>query len=77
MLFASDRPTAGSGFHLWISNRNSDGDPWGDPQPLTELNSPAPSMEFAGWISADRCRIYFSSSRDGAIHRTYFASRPL
>ena len=77
MLFASDRPTAGSGMHLWISNRASENDPWGDPKKITELESTAPATDFAGWISADRCRIYFSSSRDSTIHRTYFASRPL
>lgn len=76
MLFASDRPTAGSGFHLWTSSRASENDPWGAPQKIAELESAAPSIEFAGWISADRCRIYFSSSRDSTIQRAYFASRP-
>lgn len=76
MVFASDRPTAGSGYHLWIANRASENDAWGTPEKIAELESAAPSMEFAGWISADRCRIYFSSSRDGTIHRAYLASRP-
>jgi hypothetical protein len=76
MLFASDRPTAGSGFHLWIANRATDGDAWGTPQKISELEAPAPATDFAGWISADRCRIYFSSGRDSTIHRAYFASRP-
>lgn len=76
MVFASDRPTAGSGFHLWTTNRASDNDAWGAPQKITELESAAPATDFAGWISADRCRIYFSSSRDSTIHRAYFASRP-
>lgn len=76
MVFASDRPTAGSGYHLWISNRASASDAWGAPQKIAELESAAPAMEFAGWISADRCRIYFSSSRDSAVQRAYFASRP-
>ena len=76
MVFASDRPTAGSGMHLWMTTRASDGDAWGPPQALSELNAPAPATDFAGWISADRCRIYFSSSRDSTMHRVYFASRP-
>lgn len=79
MLFASDRPapTAGAGMHLWITNRASTNDAWGAPQQLGELTSAtAGVVEFAGWLSADRCRIYFSSNRDSTIHRTYFASRP-
>lgn len=77
MLFASDRPTAGSGMHLWIANRASANDAWGAPQQITELMSPTVGVvEFAGWLSADRCRIYFSSNRDSTVHRTYFASRP-
>jgi Tol biopolymer transport system component len=77
MLFASDRPTAGSGFHLYTTSRASEADPWGTPQPITELTSTEPGvMEFAGWLSADRCRIYFSSSRDSTLQRAYFASRP-
>jgi hypothetical protein len=74
MVFASDRPTAGSAFHLWMATRAADTDPWGMPHEIAELESTA--AEFAGWISADRCRIYFSSSRDSTIHRAYFASRP-
>lgn len=77
MLFASDRPDtkAQGGFDLWIASRASAKDPWSGFAPITELSSA--SADFAGWISADRCRVWFSSSRDATIQRVYFASRPL
>lgn len=78
MVFASTRPNGLGGYDLWISTRVSDSAAWSDPTPLAELNSAA--NEFAGWLSPDRCRIYFSSSRDttdNLVQRAYFAARPL
>jgi hypothetical protein len=78
MLFASTRPEGQGLYDLWMAARASDGAAWGAPVPLTELNSAA--SEFAGWMSADRCRVYFSSSRDteqSPMQRVYFAARPL
>jgi hypothetical protein len=77
MVFASDRPGGKGGFDLWTTSRASDGADWGEPVPIDELGSAA--AEFAGWISADRCRLYFSSSRDttnDATQRLYVAARP-
>jgi hypothetical protein len=78
VLFASDRPGGLGGFDLWIAKRASTNVPFGAPVPLTELNSTA--ADFAGWISTDGCRIYFSSTRgtpNEATHRLWFAARPL
>lgn len=75
MVFASDRPGGPGGYDLWIAGRPDDASPWGEPAPIAELGSVA--GEFAGWISADRCRLYFSSSRDTdpPVHRIYMAER--
>lgn len=78
MVLASDRPGGQGGFDLWMTTRSSDGADWGEPAPITEVSSAA--ADFAGWISADRCRLYFSSSKgttNAAMQRLYLATRPL
>jgi Tol biopolymer transport system component len=77
MLFASDRPDAKAlgNYDLWLASRASVKDPWGNLAPITELNST--DSDQAGWISADRCRIWFSSPRNSTVQHVYFASRPL
>lgn len=77
MVFASDRPAGKGGYDLWTTARASDGADWTTPVPIAELNSAA--SEFAGWISPDRCRLYFSSSvgtTNAAMQRLYVAARP-
>ena len=78
LVFASTRPGGAGAYDLWLARRGVDGVAWDAPAPLVEINSPG--SEYAGWISADRCRIYFSSDRDGGEgfnHRLYVAERPL
>jgi len=67
-IFGSDRAAGGKGKEdIWIAHRASDTVPFSVPSPLTELNSA--STEQPGWISADGCRIWFSSGRDTADAR--------
>jgi hypothetical protein len=76
ILFASDRPGGKGLLDLWIASRATINAPWGTPAPLTELNSA--NVEQAGWLSADRCRIWFSSGRNTAdlTPQLFFAQRP-
>lgn len=77
ILFASDRDGGAGKLDLWIARRTSIAMPFGAPVPLTELNSP--TVDQAGWLSADGCRIWFSSGRETADARQqlFFAQRPL
>ncbi len=77
MLFASDREGGAGKMDLWIAHRSSVTAPFGAPSVLTELNSP--SVDQAGWLSADGCRIWFSSGRatSDALQQIFFAKRPL
>jgi hypothetical protein len=77
MLFASDRDGGAGKMDLWIARRASTAAPFAPPTPLTELNSP--NVDQAGWLSADGCRIWFSSGRATADLRQqiFFAQRPL
>jgi len=75
MLLASDRQGGKGGFDLYLSRRATTSAPWSLPVAIDELNSA--SGEQAGWLSADGCRIYFSSDRDTpGTHALFFAERP-
>jgi hypothetical protein len=77
MLFASDRDGGAGKMDLWLARRADAAAPFGKPTPLTELNSA--NIEQAGWLSADGCRIWFSSGRGAADvrQRIFHAERPL
>ena len=77
ILFASDRDGGLGQLDLWVARRASTAVPFEAPMPLTELNSPA--IDQAGWLSADGCRIWFSSGRatSDAHQQIFFAQRPL
>ncbi len=76
IIFASDRAGGKGGLDLWIARRSSTAATFGVPTPLAELNSA--STEQAGWLSADGCRIWFSSDREAAgdHQQIFFAQRP-
>jgi Tol biopolymer transport system component len=76
VLFASTRDGGAGGFDLWFAERGSTTAPFGTPKPIPELNTDG--NEFAGWLSPDGCRAYFSSTRstDAGTHRLWFAERP-
>ena len=60
---------------IYVSTRASATAAWGAAVPVTELNSPEPSAP--DWISADGCRIMFSSDRPGVgLRDIYFAEKP-
>ncbi len=76
VLLATNRDGGAGGFDLWIAERSSVASPFGPLEPIPELNSDV--NEFAGWLSADGCRAYFSSARDtvDGSHRLWYAERP-
>lgn len=75
VLFASERPGGLGQRDLWTARRTSAAAPFGAPEAVSSVNSAAD--EFAGWLSPDGCRIYFSSDREVAkVHRVYVATRP-
>jgi len=75
-VFASNRDGGAGGYDLYVADRADVGKPFGAPKRLAEASSP--TNDFAGWISADRCRLYFSSDREapGVRHAGYVAVRP-
>ncbi len=76
VVFASDRAGGLGKTDLWIAKRLSPTGPFAAPTPITELNSP--HVESAGWLSADRCRIWFGSGRNtnDVNQQLFFAERP-
>lgn len=75
ILFASTRAGGAGGTDLWLARRPTTGVAFGPPEVITEVNSAANDQ--AGWLSADGCRLYFSSTRDNATgDQLFFAERP-
>jgi len=63
MYFASNRAGGQGGFDVWMTTRASTSVPFDAPRVVPEVSST--SDENVDWISSDRCRLYFSSSRSG------------
>jgi len=75
ILFASERPGGMGQRDLWTATRASVATPFGAPVALSTVNSAAD--DFAGFISNDGCRVYFSSDRAATkVHSVYVATRP-
>jgi hypothetical protein len=76
LILGSDRTGTKGKEDLWISHRTSVTLPFDAPVPLTELNSA--SDDQPGWLSADGCRIWFSSNREtnDARQQIFYAERP-
>ena len=76
VLLASDRDGGKGKLDLWIARRASAAAKFGAPTPITELNTPF--IEQAGWLSADGCRIWFSSGREtnDDHQQIFYAERP-
>lgn len=65
MVFGTSRPATPTGpSDLWFATRAAKEDPFGTPQRVPGLS--ATSNESDPWLSADGCRVYFSSDRDGS-----------
>jgi hypothetical protein len=75
LLLASDRPGGKGAVDLYIATRTTTSGPFDAPKPVAEINTP--STEYAGYLSADRCRLYFSSDRENdGLHHLFMAERP-
>ena len=61
LFFSSVRPTGQGSRDLYVSKRHKIRDPWGEPRPLTTLNTP--SWESCPALSLDEHRLYFTSNR--------------
>ena len=63
LIFVSTRPGGAGGNDLWVTQRDSLGDPWGAPVNLAFLNTPF--SDFAPELSTDSHWLYFHSNRPG------------
>jgi len=63
VFFYSTREGAGD---LYFATRANPNDPFGTPQPITELNTPD-FVEQDPWISPDGRHLFFSSNRSGTL----------
>lgn len=76
IFFNSDRPGGSGGADIWYATRANPADPFGQPQPVPNVNSPA--FDGAPDISADGRALYFHSDRAGGVggFDIWLASRP-
>jgi len=58
---------------IWSASRAQVTDPFSNLRDVTFLNST--QDDYAGWLSADGCRLYMSSKRDGGVEKIYYATR--
>ena len=75
-LFFS-RGSGPSEISIWTARRTTPNEPFGKPEPVNSLNTD--QADRPGWLSPDRCRLYFLSSRanpttDGRLN-IYVAER--
>jgi len=64
MYFTSDRQEGGrGGDDLWFTTRASPDDPWGPPENMSALNSPA--LDSLAVLSSDEHVMFFHSTRPG------------
>lgn len=64
LYFSSDRPGGSGDLDIFISQRETVDDDWGEPVNLEVINSPA--SDHSVTVSADGQNIYFMSKRDGS-----------
>lgn len=75
IVFASERAGGAGQRDLWMARRTTTTSPFAAPEVIPSVNSAAD--EFAGWVSPDGCRLYFSSDRlTPKVHNIYVAARP-
>jgi hypothetical protein len=70
--FNTDRPGGTGDADLWQVTRDSIAEPWGNPSPISELNSDGP--EWGAFTTPDGLTIYYVPTASGAD--CYRASRP-
>jgi hypothetical protein len=69
LYFGAPAPSGAARLDIWVKERASRSQDFGDPVSVAELNSA--EDEFPGWISPDGCRLYFDS---GAAPRDLFVA---
>ena len=72
--FSSDADATGTlgGLDIWVATRANPEATFGEPTPLTVVNSS--SRDYAAFVSDDGCRLYLNTNRGGAF-RAYVATR--
>ena len=73
MYFASTRGGGAGGYDVWVSTRASTTAGFGAPRVVPEVNTTAD--EQPGWVSSDRCRLYFSRSGGTNSDDLYVATK--
>ncbi len=66
LYFASDRAGGFGGFDIWVSQRPSVNDPWGEPQNLGP-NINTPFLENSPNLTIDGHQLFFHSNRPGGF----------
>ncbi|HEY8080310.1 MAG TPA: hypothetical protein VIF62_39540 [Labilithrix sp.] len=80
IYFGTNRATgAGMPLDVWRATRTSKDQPFGDPEPVAELNDPDPaSDDVPSWVSVDGCRILVerTNASTGNAPDLFLARRP-
>ncbi|MBX3206908.1 MAG: PD40 domain-containing protein [Labilithrix sp.] len=73
IYFGSERDGGKGDSDIWTARRSTVTAAFGAASPVAELNTA--SGEYPGWLSADGCRLYFASDRQGGGD-IFVATRP-
>ncbi len=73
MYFASSRTGGQGSFDIWLTTRASTAVGFAAPRVVAEVSST--KDEYPDWISADRCRLYFTSNRGAGDDNVFVATR--
>jgi len=73
LVYGSNRPGGAGMYDMYIATRTSLAQGFGQPQPLTELNTSG--SEHAGTLTADGCVLYFGREVTGAGYDLFVAQR--
>jgi hypothetical protein len=74
IYFVSTRAPTPDG-DVYVAKRASRSDPFGAPVAVAEVNDDK-AVDAAAFVSADGCRLYMTSSRNGGHYDIYLATRP-
>lgn len=72
-IYFSAPPNNASPQDIWSASRTERDQPFGTPRPVRELNTL--SAERPAWLSADHCRLYFTTNRTGQGFELWVAAR--